>query len=277
MTSETIVNRCKDLRLKHSIFKKYNQPSRIIAIVAIIIPLAILIPTSPNDEKGEADYTQSPYAIHSGIIFLVGVAIAFFLSRKANSYKVRTNQIWAIRALNVFENLNEYQRKTTLKDYRDLAENNLNDLINDMQRKIDEYDDKIKWIMPFVNPIDEIISVLEDTILPTVESGDKNEIPKVKDYLIILMKYFLYPSKSIPKDLLLGKIPQNEAIEKEIVEKRERPLPYRNISLFGLFFGVGLVTYFVALALEVDKSTAFLAGAGFTGALCAGYFAYMKK
>lgn len=277
MSSESIVNRCKDLRLKHSIFKKYNYPARIITIAAIIIPLAILVPTSPNDEKGEADYTQSPYAIHSGIIFLAGVGIAFFLSRKASGYKVRTYQIWAICALNVFENLNEYQRKATLKDYRDRAENNLNELINDMQIKIDEADDKIKWIIPFVNPVEEISSVLENNILPIVEGGDKNEIPKVKDYLVNLMKYLLYPSKSVPKELLAGKIPQTETIEKELEEKHERPLPYRNISLFGLFFGIGIATYFLALTLEVDKNTAFLAGAGLTGALCGGYFVYMKK
>ncbi len=58
----TVISRCRDLRLSDSLFKQYNRPARILAFLAIAIPLAIVVPTSSEDESGEIDYTTSPYA-----------------------------------------------------------------------------------------------------------------------------------------------------------------------------------------------------------------------
>ena len=134
----TVISRCRDLRLNESLFKKYNRPARILALLAIVIPLGIVVPTSSEDETGEIDYTTSPYAAYAGIIFLAGVVIAYFLSRKANGYKIRNNQEWAIKALNAYENLSEYEREKAPEDYLDTAVNSLDDLIDAIRSKIDE-------------------------------------------------------------------------------------------------------------------------------------------
>ena len=158
----TVISRCRDLRLNDILFKKFNRPARILTLIAIVIPLAIVVPTSSEDEAGEIDYTTSPYAAYAGIMFLAGVVIAYFLSRNASGYKIRNNQEWAIKALNAYENLNEYEREKAPEDYLEKAEDSLNDLINDIQLKIDETDDKIQWIIPFVNPIEELVTVIDN-------------------------------------------------------------------------------------------------------------------
>lgn len=273
----TVISKCRDLRLSDSSFKTYNRPARILALLAIIIPLAIVIPTSSEDEAGEIDYTTSPYAAYAGIIFLAGAVIAYFLSRKANSYKIRNNQKWAIKTLNAYENLNEYERKNAPEDYLDKAENSLDDLVNDIRSKVDETDDKIQWIIPFVNPIEELVTVLDNEWLPLVNTGDKTKIPNVKTYLVKLMKYFLSPSSSLLKELVSEEIPSGEIIMDEDITITRRPLPFRNVGVFGIFGAIGIAIYFLAIEIEVDKSSAFLAAAMVAGALSGGFFTYMKK
>lgn len=272
-----VISKCKDIRLNDSIFKRYNRPARILALIAIVVPIAILYPTSGEDENGEIDFTTSPYAAHSGIIFLVGVVIAYFLSKKASRYKIRTNQTWAIHTLDVYENLNEYERTSAPEDYKEKAEKSLDDLIGDIQSKIDKTDEKIQWIIPFVNPIEDLITTLDNEIFPLVESGDKTKIPQVRSYLIKLMNYFLSPSEHLLEELLSEKISLGQVEHEVKMVEAKRPLPFRNAGLFGVFFAVGVTTFFLALGLEVEKSSAFLAAATLTGALCGGYFVYMKK
>ena len=272
-----IIGKCKDIRLNDLIFKKYNRPARILTLLAIVVPIAILYPTSGEDEDGDIDFTTSPYAAHSGIGFLAGVVIAYFLSKKASRYKIRANQVWAIHALNVYENLNEYKREDAPEDYLENAENSLEDLVDSIRSKIDETDEKIQWIIPFVNPIEELVTIIDNKILPLLENGDKVNIPKIKSYLVKLMIYFLSPSKSLLDELIAAKLPvSNVNSDTEIIESI-RPLPFHNIGVFGIFMAVGIMTFFLALGLEVDKNTAFLAAAGLTGALSGGYFVYMKK
>jgi len=273
----TVISRCRDLRLNDSLFKKYNRPARILTLLAIVIPLAIVVPTSSEDESGEIDYTTSPYAAYVGIMFLAGVVIAYFLSRKASGYKIRNNQEWAIKALNAYENLNEYEREKAPEDYLDKAVDSLDDLIIGIQSKIDNTDDKIQWIIPFVNPIEELVTVLDNDLVPLVDSGDKTKIPNVKTYLVKLMKYFLSPSNSLLKELVSEEIPSGEIIMDEEITITKRPLPFRNVGVFGIFGAIGIAIYFLAIGIEVDKSSAFLAAATVTGALSAGFFAYMKK
>ncbi len=273
----TVISRCRDLRLNDSLFKKYNRPARILTFLAIVIPLAIVVPTSSEDESGELDYTTSPYAVYSGIMFLAGVVIAYFLSRKASGYKIRNNQEWAIKALNAYENLNEYEREKAPEDYLDKALDSLDDLINDIKSKIDTTDDKIQWIIPFVNPIEELVTVLDNDLVPLVDSGDKIKIPNVKSYLVKLMKYFLSPSKSLLKELVSEEIPSGEIITDAGITITKRPLPFRNVGIFGIFVAIGFAIYFLAIGIEVDKNNAFLAAATVSGLLSAGFFAYMKK
>lgn len=272
-----IISKCKDIRLSDSIFKKYNRPARILTLLAIVVPIAILYPTSGEDENGEIDFTTSPYAVPSGIIFLAGVVIAYFLSKKASRYKIRTSQKWAIHALNVFENLNEYERTSAPEEYKEKAEKSLDKLIGDIQSKIDETDEKIQWIIPFVNPIEDLITILDNEIFPLVESGDKTKIPKVKSYLVKLMNYFLSPSESLLAELLSEKIPSETVEQRVTTIETKRPLPFHNVGLFGIFFAVGIATFFLAIGLEVDKNSAFLAAVTLTGALSGGYFVYMKN
>lgn len=138
MTSENvIIGKCRDFQLNDSTFKKFNRPATILAILAIIIPLAVLYPTSTEDESGDVDITTSPYATYGGIGFLAGVVIAYFLSKKASGYKIRTNQEWAIHALNAYENLSEYQRDEAPEDYLIKGKEKLEDLIESIQAKIE--------------------------------------------------------------------------------------------------------------------------------------------
>jgi len=274
----TIISKCKDIRLNDSIFKKYNRPARIITLLAIIVPVAILYPTSGEDETGAKDFTTSPFAVPSGIVFLSGVVIAYFLSKKASRYKIRTSQKWAIHALNVYENLNEYERPSAPDDYKEKAEKSLDSLIGDIQSKIDESDKKIQWIIPFVSPIDDLITILDNEIFPLVESGNKTIIPKVKSYLVKLMNYFLSPSDSLLTELLSEKIPSGTVEHRAATIETKRPLPFHNVGLFGIFVAVGIATFYLAtIGLEVDKNSAFLAAVTLTGALSGGYFVYMKK
>lgn len=272
-----VISKCRDIRLNDSIFKKYNRPARVLTLLAIVVPIAILYPTSGVDENGEIDFTTSPYAIPSGIIFLSGVVIAYFLSKKASRYKIRTSQKWAVHALNVYENINEYERTSAPDDYKEKAEKNLDGLISDIQSKIDESDKRIQWIIPFVSPIDDLITILDNEIFPLVEGGDKTKIPIVKSYLVKLMNYFLSPSDSLLTQLLSEQIPSDAVEHRVTTIETKRPLPFHNVGLFGIFFAVGVATFFLAIGLEVDKNSAFLAAAGITGALSGGYFVYMKK
>ncbi len=273
----TVISRCRDLRLDESLFNKYNKPARILTLLAIVIPLGIVVPTSSEDETGEIDYTTSPYAAYAGIIFLAGVVIAYFLSREASFHKIRNNQEWAIKALNAYENLSEYEREKAPEDYLAAAVGSLDDLIYAIQSKIDETDDKIQWIIPFVNPIEELVTILDNDLVPLVDSGDKTKIPHVKAYLVKLMKYFLSPSKSLLKELVSEEIPSGEVIMDEEITIRKRPLPFRNVGAFGIFVAIGIAIYFLAPEIGVDKSSAFVAAAGVTAALSAGFFVYMKK
>ncbi|GEM_PF-4984054 len=273
----TVISRCRDLRLNDSIFKKYNRPARILTLLAIVIPLVIIVPTSNKDESGQVDYATSPYAGYAGIIFLASVVIAYFLSRKAGSYKIRTNQEWAIKTLNAYENLSEYERENAPKDYLDKAADSIDDLISSIQSKIDGTEDKIQWIIPFVNPIDDLTTILDDKLLPLVDSGDKTKIPNVKTYLVKLMKYFLSPSNSLLEELISEEIPSDKIALDEGIRISKRPLPFRNVGVFGIFGAIGIAIYFLAVGIEIDKSSAFLAATTVTGALSAGFFAYMKK
>jgi len=272
-----IISKCRDMRLNNSIFKKYNQPARILTLLAIIIPIAILYPTSENDENGDIDLTTSPYATYGGIGFLAGVVIAYFFSRKASGYKIRTNQEWAVHTLDVYENINEYERDEAPEEYLEKAEKSLDDLISSIQSKIDKTDDKIQWIIPFVNPVEDLVTILDNKIFPLIENGDKTNIPKVKSYLAKLMNYFLSPSKLLLDELIKEKIPTSEVNSEEEIIKSTRPLPFRNAGVFGIFLAIGITTFFLALGLEIDRNTAFLAAAGLTGAFSGGYLAYMKK
>lgn len=279
MTAENvIIGKCRDFQLNASTFKKFNRPARIITVLAIIIPLAVLYPTSSTDDKGDVDITTSPYATYGGIGFLAGVGIAYFLSRKASTYKIRTNQKWAIYALNAYENFSEYQRDDAPEDYLIKGIGKLDELIESIQSKIDNTDDKVQWIIPFVNPIEELVTVLDFKILPLVENDNKQNIPQVKIYLLKLMNYFISPSKSLLDELISEKFPEikDEDYESEDIPS-SRPLPFRNLGVFGIFLGIGIMTFFLATNIDVEKSSAFLAAVGLTGALSGGYLAYMKK
>ena len=272
-----IIGKCRDFQLNDSTFKKYNRPTRIIAILAIIVPLAVLYPTSTTNEEGDVDLTTSPYATYGGVGFLTGVIIAYFLSRQASGYKIRTNQEWAIKTLNTYENLSEYQRDDAPKDYLIKGTEHLENLIYSIQSKIDSTDDKVQWIIPFVNPVEELVNILDVKILPLIESDDKQNIPQVKLYLLKLMNYFIFPSKSLLDELIVENIPDIKNDSELQIVTSTRPLPFRNMGIFGIFIGIGVVTFFLALGLEVEKSSAFLSAAGLTGALSGGYLAYLRK
>ncbi len=128
-----------------------------------------------------------------------------------------------------------------------------------------------------MNPIEELVTVLDNELVPIVDSGDKTKIPNVKAYLVKLMKYFLSPSKSLLKELVSEEIPSGEIIMDEKITITKRPLPFRNVGVFGLFGAIGITIYFLAIGIEVDKNSAFLAAATVSGLLSAGFFTYMKK
>jgi hypothetical protein len=91
------------------------------------------------------------------------------------------------------------------------------------------------------------------------------------------MKYFLSPSNSLLEELISEEIPTDEIALDEVIRISERPLPFRNVGVFGIFGAIGIAIYFLAVGIEIDKSSAFLAATTVTGALSAGFFAYMKK
>lgn len=278
MTSENvIVGKCRDFQLNNSTFKTFNRPAKILALLAIIVPLAILYPTSTTNEDGDVDITTSPFAPYAGIGFLVAVIIAYFLSKQASGYKIRTNQKWAIYALNAYENFSEYQRDNAPEDYLTKGTEKLEELIDSIQSKIDSTDDNVQWIIPFVNPVEELVNILDTKILPLVENDAKQNIPQVKSYLLELMTYFISPSKSLLDELIADNTPYVKKDSELQTVTSTRPLPFRNLGIFGIFLGIGVVTFFLALSLDVEKSSAFLSGAGLTGALSGGYLAYMRK
>lgn len=280
MSSEKqIINTCKDLRVNLSLFRKFNRPARIIAFLAIVIPLGILIPTSPLDENEELDLTQSEYSTHAGIIFVVGAGLAYYFSKKASPFKIIDNQEWAINAYNAYENLTEYQRESTLENYKENALAQLTQLIREIKKKINDADDKIQWMIPFANPIGEILLRLEHNVLPIVRTGTKEEIPSIKSYLTKLMTYILHPSESLLNELLSIEIKQPiEGISKPISEiVAEKQINLKQVLIFGIFVIVGIFVYFLARFIEVDNNTAFLGSITLTAALIGGYFVYMKK
>ncbi|WP_428327052.1 hypothetical protein [Nitrosopumilus sp.] len=273
-----IVGKCRDFQLNDRTFKKFNRPAMIITILAIVIPIAILVPTSTENEEGELDITTSPYAPYGGIGFLAGIIVAYILSKKASKYKIRANQEWAIYTLIVYENIIEYQREKAPEEYLTNAKEKLEDLIEEIQSKIDNTDDKVQWIIPFVNPINELVNILDNKIYPIIESSNKQNIPQVKSYLIKLMTYFISPSKSLLEELIAEKILIVEDKPKlKIVKSARRPLPFKNFGIFVIFLGIGIVTFLLAPELDVDKNSAFLAAASLTGALSGGYLVYIKK
>ncbi len=277
-SANDIITVCKNNQDKYSSFKRYNNPVRICALLAIIVPLIILAPTSSHDSKGNLDLTTSPYAAYGGIIFLIGVALVIIFSQLAKKYKITLPEKLALYAFNTYENMSEYNRGSTIKNYKSEATNAFTNLVEKIKTNTYEADEKIRWILPFLSAIKDLPSHLEGNLLPNITSDNQEVMEEIKKYLIKLMTYFLHPSETLLKELLSQKFPnitnsQDVSSKKRTISVR----PSKKVGIFAAICGVGGVVYILALTMGIDKNTAFLSGITLAGTLIAGYIAYLRK
>lgn len=278
-SNESIITVCKSLRIKHAKFDHYHRPAQIIALLSIIIPLAIIVPTAPNDENGDQIFADSPYASHSGAIFLALVVLAAIFSKKASPFKITTTQKWTVLALTAYEKLLEYNQNPTIQDYQIQAKEKTIELVSDIKTKIGDVDDKIKWLIPFVNSFEGLIDYLEKNIAPSFDSTNKEDLRCLETFLINLMDYFLHPTEERLKKLLDYKfttvpIPSSELPSKFGALKNTSIF---RIGMFGAFVVVGIITFNIATYIDIDKNSAFLGSIGIIGALVAAFIGYLKK
>ncbi|WP_187147657.1 hypothetical protein [Candidatus Nitrososphaera gargensis] len=194
-------------------------------------------------------------------------------------------QQWAIRTYNTYENLSEYSQ-TKLEHYKTQANKEFSSLIDDISGKLTEVDDKVKWVITFVNPMERLVLHLEQNILPLITSGSENQLADIRPYLLKLTTYFLAPSEELLKELLPSGTSSIESIststglrmiDQNIHGGQKLALPQKHVIIMGLSVLVGIGVYFLAIFIEVDKSSAFLGSVTLAGALIGGYLAYTSK
>jgi len=278
MYTKDIIATCKDNQDKYSRFKRYNTPAKVCTLLAVLIPLVILVPTSSSDSKGQLDITTSPYASYGGIIFLVGASLAIIFSQLAKKYKITMPERLALYTFNTYENMSEFNRGSTVKNYKNEAEKSLVTLIREIKTTTKEADEKIRWILPFLSSIRKLPPHLEENLLSNMTSNNQDVIEEIKKYMVKLMTYFLNPSEILLKELLLQTFPQTNN-HQEVLNKNSiiSVRPSRKVWIFIAMSGMGGAVYFLALAMGIDKNTAFLAGITLAGTIIAGYIAYLRK
>lgn len=269
---------CKDNRDKKNKFIRYNKPAIICIIIAIIVPLIILVPTSETDSKGNLDFSTSKYATYGGIIFLSGIVLGAVFSKIAKKYKVSISERMALYAFNTYESISEYKRVSTVKNYKEEAIEALTNLIQEINTRIENLDEKIKWIIPIVTNIKNLSLRLEQNLLPSITSDDQKTVDENKSYLIKLMTYFLCPSESLLEEILSIDIPH--VIGGQVISNKKSNIRIqlsRKIWIFATFCGIGVVVYLLALFIGIDKNTAYLSGITLAGFIIGGYIIYLKK
>ncbi|MDE2589487.1 MAG: hypothetical protein KGL95_07455 [Patescibacteria group bacterium] len=256
-TKETI-DTCKELKRERSTFQKLNYPARACVIISIIVPLVLLSLTSQHDAKGNPNFDTSPYRIHAGIIFLVFVGLAVFLSRKAGPHKVSQTDEWAISAYDVYCDIVEFRNNISLSDEKQRAYDRFATLIGGISDKFDSLDEIIKWI-PQVNQIQKLLDSTEQNILPTLESENVSQLPELETYLIRFIEYLLEP-----KDHLLNELLQIQITSTLDIEEKPSKLsilknkPVKKIVMFlSILLAIAISTYMVATSLGIEKNYAF--------------------
>lgn len=278
MSTTDTITICKNNRDKESLFRRYNRPAIICTVIGILIPLIILVPTSGTDSKGNPDLSTSKYASQGGIIFLSGIVSAYIFSRISKKYKISISEKLALHTFNTYESVLEYNRDSSIKNYKMKATESLTNLIQAINSNIENLDDKMKWILPIVNDTKNLSLHLEQNLLPRITSDEQKIIDENKTYLIKLMGYFLNPSEQLLKQILLVDLPYTKTSQEMSSKKSNIGTQLtRKIWIFFAFCGIGIGVYLLALIIGINKDTAYLSGITLAGFIIGGYMIYLKK